>query len=686
MNTDATHRYVGEILVRRGALAPERLEDALALARERNAPLQDVLVATRAVDEVALVRALAEEVGLPFREKLDTAAVTPELVEKVPIAFARQNRIVPIAERDGVVEVAVADPLDPFAVDDLRSVLGRNVEPVAAPPDAIEDAINRIYERKDENALAEAKEGETVEELQDLIDMTDEAPVIRWVNNLFYNAVRDRASDIHIEPGDKQVLVRYRIDGDLYPVKTAHKGFLPSIVARVKIEAGLNIAEKRLPQDGRITKKIHGRLIDVRVSTIPTSRGERIVLRLLDKEKVLLDLTDLGFDPHQLAMMEHLITRPNGIVLVTGPTGAGKTTTLYACLNKINKPDLNILTVEDPVEYELPGIGQMQIHPKIGLTFASGLRAFLRQDPDVIMVGEIRDRETAEIAINASLTGHLVLSTLHTNDAAGAVTRLVDMEVQPFLIASSLLAVLAQRLVRRLCNHCKQPYEPTDADYVSLGITRAEALALLEQIRRMDGAVLRGGDSAAGMPGPSSAPSSASGHSTPGGSIPRHRPEFDAMELGDDLEDAEPTRVGPGPGIEATVPPDVLAALTPEQREALVRAGQRPAGDPSPSRLRARLGLGDAPSGPVFYRATGCSECAGTGYRGRLGIYELLVVDEPIRRAILDNADSKTIMRIAMSRGMRSLREDGARQVLRGVTSLEDVLAATQAGDVEGEA
>jgi general secretion pathway protein E len=408
----------------------------------------------------------------------------------------------------------------------------------------------------------------------------------------------------------------------------------------VKIEAGLNIAEKRLPQDGRITKKIQGRLIDVRVSTIPTSRGERIVMRLLDKEKVLLDLTDLGFDPDQLQTMEHFITRPNGIVLVTGPTGSGKTTTLYACLNKINKPDLNILTVEDPVEYELAGVGQMQIHPKIGLTFASGLRAFLRQDPDVIMVGEIRDRETAEIAINASLTGHLVLSTLHTNDAAGAVTRLVDMDVQPFLIASSLLAVLAQRLVRRLCPHCRQPYHPSEADLESLGLDLAGARRLM-----------------AGVSKPAATPAA---------------PADEAPELVE-----EPTRVqGPPP-----VPADVLERLTPEQRAVIDAAQARLRG--SDKSVRTQTGIGPTETRPVFYRPVGCSECAGTGYRGRLGIYELLQVDEPIRRAILDNADSNTISRIASQRGMRSLREDGARQVLAGRTSLEDVLAATQAGEME---
>jgi general secretion pathway protein E len=651
-------RYVGEILVRRGALTPEGLEQALNVAREKSSRLTDVLLATRVVEETQLVRALAEEMGLTFREKIETTGVSAELLERIPIAFARQNRVVPLGERDGVIEVAVADPLNPFPIDDLRTLLGRAVEPIAAPGEAIDDAINRLYERKDENALADGKEGDDVEELQDLIDMTDEAPVIRWVNNLFYNAVRDRASDIHIEPGDKEVIVRNRIDGDLYQAKTAHKGFLPSIIARVKIEAGLNIAEKRLPQDGRITKKIQGRLIDVRVSTIPTSRGERVVMRLLDKEKVLLDLTDLGFDPDQLQTMEHFITRPNGIVLVTGPTGSGKTTTLYACLNKINTPDLNILTVEDPVEYELAGIGQMQIHPKIGLTFASGLRSFLRQDPDVIMVGEIRDKETAEIAINASLTGHLVLSTLHTNDAAGAVTRLVDMDVQPFLIASSLLAVLAQRLVRRLCPHCRQPYEPSEADLKSLGIDLAEARRLVENNKRTG---LAASVKAAAL-------------------LAAKNGDVDALLADTALDadfDPEPTRIqGPPP-----VPPDVLARLTPEQRAVIDSAPARLRGEDG--RVRTQLGLGAVQDKPMFYRSVGCSECAGTGYRGRLGIYELLQIDEPIRRAILDNSDSNTITRLAVQRGMRSLREDGARQVLAGRTSLEDVLAATQAGELE---
>jgi general secretion pathway protein E len=591
------HNYIGEILVRRGLLLPERFDEAMRVAEERGALLMDVLTATHAIDEVAAARALAEEAGLPFLTDLKSEQVPIDLVERTPINFARQHGVLPIGRDGEHVVVAVRNPLDPTPLDDLRALLGAPIMAVAAPPDAIERAINRVYERKDENALSDSSSQTDEEELQDLIDMTDEAPVIRWVNNLFYNAVRDRASDIHIEPTDKEVVVRNRIDGELYPVKHAHKGFLPSIVARVKIEAGLNIAEKRLPQDGRITKKIQGKLIDVRVSTVPTAKGERIVMRLLDKENILLDLTDLGFDRNQLSTMEHLITRPNGIILVTGPTGSGKTTTLYACLNKVNRPEVNILTVEDPVEYELKGIGQVHVQPKIGLTFAAGLRSFLRQDPDIIMVGEIRDHETAEIAIHASLTGHLVLSTLHTNDAAGAITRLVEMGVQPFHISSSLMAVLAQRLVRKLCPKCRQPYMASDEDLRSLGI-----------------------DPSGFPPIP--------------GSIPP--PPVPAEERDDSLAASE-------------------LFLEENQR------GQRPS----------------------FYRPNGCDACAQTGYRGRIGIYEMLVISEDVRKEINNNSDSSTIARAGMRGGMRSLRQDGARQVLSGVTSVEEVLAATQAGDLE---
>jgi len=592
-------RYIGEILVRHGALEPEKLDELLRTSEEKGADLLDLVSATRAIEEDDLVRALASEVAVPVIDKIDPQNVPAHLVEEVPITFARQHRLVPVDQGDdGTVVVALANPLDTFAVDDLRALLGRPVDGVAAPGEAIDDAINRLYERKDETALeGDGGTEDQEEELQDLIDMTDEAPVIRWVNNLFYTSVRERASDIHIEPTDKEVVVRYRIDGKLVPRKSAHRGFLPSIVARVKIEAGLNIAEKRLPQDGRITKKVAGKVVDVRVSTIPTAKGERIVMRLLDKEQVLHDLPELGFDIDQLQKMEHLISRPNGIILVTGPTGSGKTTTLYAALSKINRPERNILTVEDPVEYELKGIGQMQIQPKIGLTFASGLRSFLRQDPDVIMVGEIRDHETAEIAIHASLTGHLVFSTIHTNDAPGAVTRLVEMGVQPFLISSSVIGVLAQRLVRRLCPFCREAYEPSAEDFRSLGIDPGRK----EQIDRLRRAAM----------------------STPAAQ------EFEA-----------------------------------ERRN---RGGAAPSPD-------------DA---ILFYSSVGCDRCQGNGYKGRLGIFEMMVMEEPIRREVLNQSDASQIQRVACGRGMRTLREDGARQVLAGVTTVEEVLAATQASEVE---
>lgn len=586
-------RFVGDALVRRGALEAEKLEEAIAAATERGLDLRDVLLATRAVEEDVLVRVLAEELGMPFVAKIQHDAVPEDLIERVPINFARQHHILPLGREGRVVRVAIGDPLDTFPIDELRALLGCPIDPYAAPPEAIDDAINRIYERKDEEALKDTGSAQETDELQDLIDMTDEAPVIRWVNNLFYTSVRERASDIHIEPTDKEVVVRYRIDGKLVPRKSAPRSALPNIVSRVKIEAGLNIAEKRLPQDGRITKKVAGKVVDVRVSTIPTVKGERIVMRLLDKENIMLELSDLGFAREQLDTWEQLIRRPNGIILVTGPTGSGKTTTLYGSLNLINTPEKNILTVEDPVEYELKGIGQVQIQTKIGLTFASGLRSFLRQDPDVIMVGEIRDHETADIAIHASLTGHLVFSTLHTNDAPGAVTRLVDMGVQPFQISSSVLAVLAQRLVRKLCESCREPYYPTRENLQELGIDGDGALEHLAELRAVAATTVIGG-----------------------------------RQLG--------------------------------------------ASTPSPAKGRLY-------DGPVFYRAVGCEACANTGYRGRMGIYELMVIDGAVRREILNNSDSKTIQKAAQSAGMRILREDGARQVIAGITSIEEVLAATQA-------
>jgi general secretion pathway protein E len=468
-------------LIDKGLLAPEAVAEAEAACAIDGGTLSKALVSCEAVTEEQLLAATAEQLGLPVEEEIDTEDVDTELIENLPINFAKQQLVLPLRHDDGVVLVAIADPLNTTALDDLRALSGWALSPVVVPSEAIMGAINRVYDRKAaDNDLAGEETGDE-DELADLIDVDDDAPIIRWVNSLFFNAARERASDIHIEPGEREVVVRYRVDGVLHEVRRANKGFLPSIISRVKIMAGLNIAEKRLPQDGRIGLKIAGRSIDVRVSTVPTSQGERVVMRLLDKTSVLLDLTDLGFSRRNLGLMERLIYRPHGIILVTGPTGCGKTTSLYACLSKINTPDRNILTVEDPVEYDIKGISQMPVNPKINLTFASGLRAFLRQDPDVIMVGEIRDRETAEIAIHASLTGHLVLSTIHTNDAAGAITRLVDMGIEPFLVSSSLLAILAQRLIRVLCPHCAERYEASPEELRDLGLQTVDQ-GLLEDV------------------------------------------------------------------------------------------------------------------------------------------------------------------------------------------------------------
>jgi general secretion pathway protein E len=462
-------------------LTRDMLEQALAAQVKEGGRIGEVLVKMRAVTEEDVLTALGLQLGMAFLADLKGADVDGELAAKVPIGFAKQHRVLPVKREGDDVVVATSDPLDVGALDDLRAQLGAELVPVLVASQKILEVINEVYGRTQDKGGELAGEGgegegdEGSEELVDILDATDEAPIIRWVNSLMFTAVKERASDIHIEPGEKEVSVRYRIDGVLFEARRAPRQFMPTIIARVKIMAGLNIAEKRLPQDGRIRRKIAGKDIDMRVATIPTvKQGERITIRLLDASAVLHDLADIGFGDDHLKQMDDLIHRPHGILLVTGPTGSGKTTTLYACLAKINAPDLNILTIEDPVEYQLDGISQTAVNTKIELTFAAGLRSFLRHDPDVIMVGEIRDRETSEIAIQASLTGHLVLSTIHTNDAAGAITRLVDLGVQPFLVASSLMALLAQRLVRRVCPECREAYEPSAEDLLSIGIKPEE--------------------------------------------------------------------------------------------------------------------------------------------------------------------------------------------------------------------
>jgi general secretion pathway protein E len=432
------------------------------------------------------MKELAESLKLPYLERLPQPNPPRDLkigdFDRIVGSWGRQYYTIPYDGNEQVVRIATANPLEYHAIDQLAVCYDRPFEVVVTTQEEITKAINAIrttlMEDRSSALSTTTDENQFNEFEQQLkIDVTDtgddDAKIINFLNTIIFQANVKRASDVHIESFEESVKVRFRIDGVLYDITKADKAFQAPIISRVKVMAGLNIAEKRLPQDGRIGLKIAGRDVDIRVSTIPTQFGERVVMRLLDKSATVLNLTQLGVSAKNLEIIEKLIQKPNGIFLVTGPTGSGKTTTLYSCLTKINTTDLNILTVEDPIEYQLEGVGQMQVNTKINFTFASGLRAILRQDPDVVMVGEIRDTETAEIAIQASLTGHLVLSTLHTNDSAGAITRLIDMGIEPFLVSSSLLAVLAQRLVRKLCPHCKEPYELTNETFVELGLDPA---------------------------------------------------------------------------------------------------------------------------------------------------------------------------------------------------------------------
>ncbi len=562
------HQLLGEMLLNQALINREQLDEALEVQQEKGSPLGEVLIRLGHINERDLLKALGKQLGLPFVSHLKDVDIDGELIANIPIHFAKKYEILPINKRDESVEVAIADPLAVFPLDDIRLLLGCNVVPVLATSATIIETINRIYERDSDTAQQIIEDIDDdlnldalsydLEEPADLLDASDEAPIIRLVNSMLYQAVKQKASDVHVEPFEKDLVVRYRIDGILYNVLSLPKRIQPSIISRTKVMAGLNIAEKRLPQDGRIRIKIAGRDVDIRVSVVPTSHGERIVMRLLDKTSTLLKLEDIGFSGDKLETFSRLIHSPHGIILLTGPTGSGKTTTLYAALTRINSPDKNIITVEDPIEYQIKGIGQIQVNPKIDLTFANGLRSIVRQDPDVIMVGEVRDLETAEIAIQASLTGHLVFSTLHTNDSAGAITRLIDMGIESFLVSSSILAIMAQRLVRILCHNCREPYVPSSQELGGLGIERDE--------------------------------------------------------------------------------------------------------------------LGDR----KLYRAVGCAQCMMTGYSGRTGIFELLVVNEDIRTLVMKRTDSSAIKKMAMKRGMLSLRQDGARKVLSGITTTEEMVRVTQ--------
>jgi general secretion pathway protein E len=556
-------RPLGEILVESG-LSPERLKKGLDLQKKRGGRIGTLLIRLNFATEAEVLAALGVQLGLAFRA--DLGEVDRELALRLPISYAKKAVALPLRRENGSVLVATSEPLLLATVDDLRVFFGADIDLCLAPSEPILDILNRLHSEgmnKAEDTAQEMEEEDLsflaaeLEEPTDLLEATDDAPIIRLVNSLLSQAIRERASDIHIEPFEKEVVARFRIDGILYNILTIQKRFQASIASRVKIMSGLNIAEKRLPQDGGMRIKIGGKDVDVRVSIVPTAFGERIVLRLLYRESMLLSLDKIGFAGGTLTAFNELITRPHGIILVTGPTGSGKTTTLYGALSKINSPDKNIITIEDPIEYQLKGVGQIQVNAKINLTFAAGLRSVLRQDPDVILVGEIRDSETAEIAIQAALTGHLVFSTLHTNDAAGAVTRLLDMKIEPFLISSSVMAILAQRLVRTLCTQCREPYAMTEVEMTELELPAS-------------------------------------------------------------------------------------------------------------------------PQQPTIYRSKGCPACFQTGYYGRTAIYELLEVDDEVRQLIMKNADASTIKALCVKKGMRTLRQDGADKVLKGITSVDEVVRVTQ--------
>ncbi|BCR05981.1 type II secretion system protein GspE [Desulfuromonas versatilis] len=472
---------LGEILRESYQIPAERIEVALAAQAEKKLRLGEILLGMKALSSEVLARALAEQQQIPFLDRVVADASVNELLGQVPITFAKEYRVFPLERREGVLRVAVADPLDTRPLNDLAALTREIIEVCVAQPEEILRAINRSYEDRAGEAqeFVEEIEGQGAEGLArglepaDLLDASDEAPIIRFVNSLITQGYRERASDIHIEPFENALIVRYRIDGVLYEVlRPPHKA-QASITSRIKIMSGLNIAEKRLPQDGRFRVRIAGKDLDVRVSTLPTAFGERVVMRLLEQSSSVLTLEDVGMESELLAQVNRMIHKSHGIFLVTGPTGSGKTTTLYAALTRLNSREKNIITVEDPIEYQLSGVGQIQVNPKINLTFANGLRSILRQDPDIIMVGEIRDGETAEIAVQSALTGHMVFSTLHTNDAAGALTRLVEMGIEPFLAASSIVGILAQRLVRRICPDCREAYHPAPELIREMGLEGA---------------------------------------------------------------------------------------------------------------------------------------------------------------------------------------------------------------------
>ncbi len=562
-------KLIGQVFLERGLIDEEELRTALNLQAESKEKLGKLLVDLGYVSERDCLAIVSEHLDIPAMSPADYPPV-PVIENVLTFRFMKQCKFVPVALENNVLILAMTDPMDNATIDSVRQATGHEVRAVLGAESEIMDTIEKFYgsaastlgriiEGIDEGNLENLSD--EIEDIEQLKDLASEAPVIRLVNLLISKAIESRASDIHIEPFEKDLKVRYRIDGILHDVESPPKKLKAALISRVKIMAKLNIAERRLPQDGRIKLKVLGKDIDLRISTLPTLYGESVVMRILDKSNTsLYDIRRLGFPEDSLREFASLIRRPHGIFLVTGPTGSGKTTTLYSALSAINLPDKKIITIEDPIEYQIEGVNQIHVSPQIGLTFAAGLRHIVRQDPDVIMVGEIRDLETAEIAIRAALTGHLVFSTLHTNDAPSAITRLVDMGAQDYLIASSLLGVLAQRLVRVICPRCKTEVYPVPEMLDEIGFRR---------------------------------------------------------------------------------------------------------GDPRSGHDR-------------FYEGRGCENCSHTGFIGRIGIYELMAVNDDIRKLMVAKADSNQIRKKATENGMRSLRDDGWLKVRRGITSMAEVLRVTQ--------
>ncbi len=567
-----TETQLGQALVMAGRLDADSLEAAVREHHKTGERLGDVLVKMNLCTQEDVLRTLAEQIGVPFL-RLSDIQIPKDVIERVPAKLVSHYHLVPVEQHNGTIRVAVSDPLDVHMLDDLRLMLKLEVEPVVAAPKDIDDAIKRYYgigaatiQELEEDREGEATTLDVDRGIEDIDEMAEDASIVRFVNQIILEAMTDRATDIHVEPFEQELRIRYRIDGMLYEatIPPSIKRFQSAIISRIKIMADMNIAERRLPQDGKIKVKMADKDYDLRVSTLPTPYGESISIRILSRDSELVSLDRLGLDDHNLHILRRMIMKPHGIVFVTGPTGSGKSTTLYAALTEINTVDKKILTVEDPIEYRISGVTQVQVNPQIELNFARVLRTMLRQDPDVIMVGETRDPETAQAAIRAALTGHLVFSTLHTNDASGAVSRLLDMGIEPFLIASSVEGLIAQRLVRVLCPACKQQFQPG---------------------------------------------------------------------------------------------PEVLARLSLNKLDA---------------------------TGAVFMKPVGCDKCRYTGFRGRTAIYEIIKVDENLKPLIVERKASNIIKQMAISSGMRTIREDGWIKVRVGVTTIDEVLRVTMEDEFGG--